>query len=389
VLLWQNPNFWMKRCTSNRNVPYNRDMRRARSSWTQRGFTLVELLVVIAIIGVLISLLLPAAQAAREAARRIQCVNNLRQIALATQNYESSHGMLPPSAVLDPVELKFGSDTTYPAVDHRLGKNFSWVVALLPFLEQQNLYERFDLSKSVFEQENEPQSQPLTSLMCPSDDASLRYFSDAELTQGKRFAKGNYAAYVSPYHIDMQLLYPGALIATGQPLKRIEDGLSNTIVFAEVRTLDVEQDERGAWALPWAGTTILSMDLHHKCAGAGDSCPDYVKCPNERYYRPSPCSLGVAQTPNSNGEVVDTLHFCANGSDLQRQADLEGMPCVPWIGRIGLNGYYSASPRSLHPGGVHVAYLDGHTGFLSDEVDEFSMAYRISINDGQSNDYDD
>jgi len=366
-------------------------MCRHHSFWSQRGFTLVELLVVIAIIGVLISLLLPAAQAAREAARRIQCVNNLRQIALATQNYESSHGMLPPSAVLDPVELEYDNGTDkvlYPAVDHRLGKQFSWVVALLPFFEQQNLNERFDLSKSVFEQENEPQAQPLTSLMCPSDDANGRYFVDTELTQGKRFAKGNYAAYVSPHHIDLQLLYPGALIATGQPLKRIEDGLSNTIVFAEVRTLDVEQDERGAWALPWAGASILSFDMHHKCSPLNGVSRN--RCPEDRYYRADPWYLGKTQMPNSSGQIVDTLHFCANGSVSQNLADLEGMPCVPWNGNIGIKwGYYSASPRSLHPGGVHVAYLDGHTSFLSDDVDELSMAYRISINDGQSSDYDD
>jgi len=352
------------------------------------GFTLVELLVVIAIIGVLISLLLPAVQAAREAARRIQCVNNLRQIALATTNYESSHGMLPPSAVLDPAVLEYNG-SSYPVVNHQLGKQFSWVVALLPFLEQQNLSERFDLSKTVFEQASEPQAQFIAGLMCPSDDADGRYFVDDELTQGKQFAKGNYAAYVSPFHIDLQLLYPGALIATGQSLKRIEDGLSHTIAFAEVRTLDVDQDERGAWALPWAGSTILSFDLHHKCATATDSCPDFDNCPKERYYRPSPCSLGQTQMPNSNGDVVDTLHRCRDGGDHQRQGDLQSMSCTRWRWPPGVSGYYSASPRSLHPGGVNVTYLDGHTGFLSDEVDEFSMAYRISINDGQSGDYDD
>jgi len=293
---------------------------------------------------------------------------------------------------LDPVELEYGGNP-YPVVDHHLGKQFSWVVALLPFLEQQNLYESFDLSKTVFEQVNNPQSQFLTSLMCPSDDAYLRYFSEAELTQGKRFAKGNYAAYVSPFHIDLQLLYPGVLIATGQSLKRIEDGLSHTIVFAEVRTLENEQDERGVWALPWAGATILSFDLHHKCAAASDKCPPpwgSDKCPSDRYYRPSPCNHDKTQMPNSSGLVVDTLHFCANGSVLQNQADLEGMPCVPWNGNIGVKrGYYSASPRSLHPGGVNVAYLDGHTGFLGDDVDAYSMAYRISINDGHADDHDD
>lgn len=350
------------------------------------GFTLVELLVVIAIIGLLINLLLPAVQQTREAARRLQCVNNLKQIALATQNYEASFRILPPSGFLEPVELEFGSSSNqvlYSAVDHRLGKQFSWVVALLPFLEQQNLHDSFDLSRSVFEQENEPQAEFLAGLTCPSDAAYSRYFVDVELTQGKQFAKGNYAAYVSPYHIDLQLVYPGALIATGQSLKRIEDGLSRTIAFAEVRTLDAQQDERGAWALPWAGASILSFDMHHKCSSAAWHCPE------ERYYRADPRSLGKTQTPNSNGLVVDTLHLCARGSDLQRRADLEGMSCVSWSGNIGISGYYSASPRSLHPGGVHVAYLDGHAGFLTDDVDEYSMAYRISINDGQIGDYDD
>jgi len=198
---------------------------------------------------------------------------------------------------------------------------------------------------------------------------------------------------LSPFHISLQLLYPGALIATGQPLKRIEDGLSRTIAFSEVRTMDFEQDERGVWALPWAGASILSFDMHHKCAFASDGCPEkrgYDQCPEERYYRPSPCIPENSQTPNSKGIVVDTLHFCADGSALQNLADLKGMPCVPWNGNIGVRrGYYSASPRSLHPGGVNVAYLDGHTSFLGDDVDELSMAYRISINDSQISDYDD
>lgn len=360
----------------------------ARRSSTGRGFTLVELLVVIAIVGVLISLLLPAVQAAREAARRVQCVNNLHQIAIATMNYESSFRMLPPSAVLDPVELEFGSGSnrvSYSAVDHQLGKQFSWVVALLPFLEQQNLYESFDLSKSVFEQKNEPQAQFLASLTCPSDDAYLRSFADAELTQGKRFAKGNYAAYVSPYHIDLQLVYPGALITTGQAVRQVEDGLSRTIAFAEVRTMDVEQDERGAWALPWAGASILSFDMHHQCAPLGGKSRN--TCLEERYFRANPVSLGLTQVPNSDAN--DTIQLCPDGSSHQNLADLQGMPCTRWRWSIGVGGYYSASPRSLHPGGVNIAYLDGHTGFLSDDVDEYSMAYRISINDGQIGDYDD
>ncbi len=348
------------------------DGQRSRS---RRGFTLIELLVVIAIVGVLISLLLPAAQAAREAARRIQCTSNLKQIALAALNYESSLGALPPSAILDRDERIF-LEAPYPVVDHRLGKQFSWVVSLLPYLEQQNIYDQFDRTVNVYEQEKNPQSQFISSLMCPSDNAYSRYFVDEELTQGKQFAKGNYAAFVSPYHIDLQLLYPGALIVTGQSLNRIEDGASNTFAFTEVRTLDAEQDERGVWALPWAGASILAFDMHHKCS-------EGIHCPQDRNFRANPVSFGQTQTPNTLGPTRDTLHLCRD--EVRRLADLEGMPCLAWTYPIGVSGYYSASPRSLHRGGVNVSYLDGHTGFIPNDIDELVMAYLISINDGQVN----
>lgn len=345
-----------------------------RRAAPRRGFTLIELLTVIAIVGVLISLLLPAVQAAREAARRMQCSSNLRQIALAAAGYESTHGVLPPSAILNPAR-KFYRGYSYPVVDHQSGKQFSWAVILLPFLEQQNLYNAFELSKSVFQQSREPQSQAVSSYLCPSDAAAGRYFSDAGLTQGKRFAKGNYAAYVSPYHVDLQLLYPGALIATGQPASRVIDGLSQTIAFAEVRTLDAMADERGAWALPWAGASVLAFDMHHRCSNGERHCPE------DRYYQANSASLGYTQRPNNLGPTLDTLHLCSGSQ--RTEAQLQGMPCEKWGFPLGITGFYSAAPRSLHPGGVYVAYLDGHVRFVADQVDEFSMAHQISINDGQ------
>ena len=356
----------------------------ARSRGSHLGFTLVELLVVIAIIGVLISLLLPAVQAAREAARRIQCTNNLKQVALAAHNYESAYGQLPSSGRLATDELSFTSGRErikYAAANHQSGTQTSWAVEILPYVEQQNLFDAFDFDKTVFQQDNNPQAQFVSSYLCPSDQAEGRYFLDPKLTRRKQFAKGNYAAYVSPFHIDLQLIFPGALIATGQPLKNVEDGTANTIAFSEVRTLDVEQDERGVWALPWAGSSILSFDMHHLCSD------DRLHCPQDRYYRANPKSEGLTQTPNaSTGPVKDTLHLCAPGSGQQNQSDLENMPCTRWSGVVGVAGYYSASPRSLHVGGVNVAYLDGHTGFVTDDVDEYSFAYRVSINDGQLND---
>ncbi len=346
------------------------------------GFTLVELLVVIAIIGVLISLLLPAVQAAREAARRSQCTNNIRQIALAALNYESATGSLPRSGDVAIEELEFGREgfrRPYPVANHEEGRLTSWAVDLLPYLEQQALHASFDEHKSVFEQASEAQAEFVSNYLCASDEAQGRYYVDADFSDGKSFAKGNYAAYVSPYHIDMQLLYPGALVATGQSLKNIEDGTSRTIAFSEVRSLDVESDERGAWAIPWAGASILSFDMHHQCANGAFFCIDGSN------YRADPDYLGKTQTPNaSQGPIRDTLHRCANGSDHQNLSDLESMPCESWQGNIGYGGFYSASPRSLHAGGVNVAYVDGHTTFVTNDVDEFRFAYSISINDGQS-----
>ena len=353
------------------------------SGTRQPGFTLVELLVVISVIGVLISMLLPAVQAARESARRLQCTNNIRQLALAALNYESNYGQLPPSATYDPVKQQDWVSGQaglfeYDVIDPLVGNPYSWAVVLLPYLEQQNLYDSFDFSRRFFDQPAEPQASFVPGYLCPSDEANGLYFADETLTEGKRCAKGNYAAYVSPFHIDLQLIFPGAFVSSGQPMSRVEDGASNTIAFSEVRTLDLSADERGAWALPWAGSSILSFDMHHLCSSGNP----FGFCPQDRYYRANPRSLGRTQRPNVDGAVVDTLHLCDNGSPHQLLADLEEIPCTKWAGGLGRTGFYSASPRSRHPGGVNVSYLDGHTEFILDDVDEFSFAYRVSINDG-------
>jgi len=106
---------------------------RLRSSHLARAFTLVELLVVIAIIAILIALLLPAVQAAREAARRTQCMNNLKQVGVALHNYESAIGTFPSGGL--------GRDNSGFA---RGGFGHSWWVRIMPYIEQENIYEEFD-----------------------------------------------------------------------------------------------------------------------------------------------------------------------------------------------------------------------------------------------------
>jgi prepilin-type processing-associated H-X9-DG protein len=332
---------------------------------------LVELLVAIAVIGILVALLLPAVQQAREAARRTQCINNIKQLAIATHSYVDSHKKLPPSGVVADVELSYGQ-RTYPVFDQQSGKMFSWAVLLLPYMEESNLYSQFDLNKTILNQPNEPQERVVPSYLCPSDAARGRFYSDETFTAGKRFAKGNYAAYVSPFHTDLQLLYPGALISTGQKLSRITDGLSSTIVFSEVRTLDDSRDERGVWALPWNASSLLALDMHHDVQAAGGYFTEYWPLTQYAYQ---------SQTPNTIGPNEDVLLNCP--SDMLVEAQLERMPCITWAWSLGLAGYISAAPRSNHIGGVNCAYLDAHVDFLRDEIDPFVFANLVDIRDSR------
>ncbi len=349
---------------------------------SSKGFTLVELLVVIAIIGILVSLLLPAVQASREASRRIHCANNLKQIALATLNYEQSQKRLPPCGLVSILH-----DSTYDVeIIHQLrGPQLSWAVLLQPYLEKSTLGRSFDFNKTIFSQTGNPQAEFVPTYLCPSGAARGRYFEHPVLTRGKPIAKGNYAAYVSPFHVDLQLVYPGALLATGQKLSRIEDGTSRTPVFSELRTLDQPHDERGAWALAWTGASLLAFDMHpqgwgvdHDGSGAGDS---YLT-DRQVAFQANPDSRGETQRPNNPGPNTDTLQTCFES--YRQEAVQAGMPCSPWIQVRGVKGYLSAAPRSLHPGGVNGAYLDGHVSFLVNDIDEFAMAYQVSVNDGQN-----
>jgi prepilin-type processing-associated H-X9-DG protein len=179
------------------------------------------------------------------------------------------------------------------------------------------------------------------------------------------FGKANYAAFTNVFHID-SWFYPAAMRLYGQDLRQILDGTAATLIFAEIRTREERLDQRGAWVLPWSGTTLLSFDLHPyqaKPSSDGKSVNDYV--PNKQ-------SIGYTQYPNSPNP--DVLYECP---DLVGE-QFDNMPCeVEW------EGYISSAPRSLHPGGVNVVYLDGHVGFLNDEIDEYVMLHMVDPVDGK------
>ncbi len=130
-------------CEISPNRP-NRLTSALKKSPTNKAFTLVELLVVIAIIGILVALLLPAVQAAREAARRCSCMNNISQLGLAIHNYEFSNEMLP-AGVINP---------DGPIRSEPEGLHVSWIVQILPYLEERNAYRLFDQQLGAYAEEN-------------------------------------------------------------------------------------------------------------------------------------------------------------------------------------------------------------------------------------------
>jgi prepilin-type N-terminal cleavage/methylation domain-containing protein/prepilin-type processing-associated H-X9-DG protein len=342
--------------------PFAASSRRTRLS----GFTLVELLVVIAVIGVIVSLLLPAVQAAREAARRIQCQNHLKQLALAVTNYADTLRVYPASAIVD---------TSQPKYDPKSGTMMSWIVLLLPYIEQGNLHQQFDFNASVLvlttTDGSGPQAAQPPVLLCPSDFAKGRFLQDDTLTAGKRLAKGNYAAWVSPYHVELQPRHRAALTShRGHTAGMLaSDGTSTTLMLSEVLTRAQPRDERGAWAIGWNGASQLAFDLHdvdgEKLSGAG--------------YNPNLTSLDSCQPPNNQGPNLDVLYDCASPAEAQ----LQRMPCNKWEESGALN-YLSSAPRSRHPGGVNAVFVDGHVSFVTNQVDIATMAYLISIEDGMA-----
>jgi prepilin-type N-terminal cleavage/methylation domain-containing protein len=195
----------------------------------RRGFTLVELLVVIAIIGILIALLLPAVQAAREAARRAQCANNLKQIGLALQNYHDAHRTFPPVAA-------FGMGKKIPpTTPPEMALMHTWISLILPFMEQQTLWDQTDFSQQAWGQPIVGSVVP--TLLCPSDSG---YGKDPSETHG--IAVTHYLASEG-YHWWGGTVVPGGW--TGRDYQnifsgnnttsifRITDGTSNTIAVAE------------------------------------------------------------------------------------------------------------------------------------------------------------
>lgn len=299
------------------------------------GFTLVELLVSIAIIGALVALLLPAVQAAREAARRTSCRNNLKQIGLATLNFESSHKTLPPPQVLGAGGGLVAGDSFYS----HLG---SFFVLLLPYLEQGGVYAQYDITKEptyrdeaagIDNRKFTETSQP--TYLCPGMNIP-RNVPDA---CGEKLGPGSYI-------ISTRVLYKPEMFLTGAfaapptsagtrydlGLEQITDGTTHTLLVGETNY---------AWeSYTW------SQHYESSCTGASGSCyGDFTWA--QGYWHHAFGHLGLV-----NGQPEKY-----NFNDANR----------PW------DSLYRTTFRSDHPGGVQFVLLDGSVQFLRTEIEPDAM----------------
>jgi len=306
-------------------------MKLLRKNKKEHGFTLVELLVVIAIIGVLVALLLPAVQAAREAARRTSCQNQIRQMGLGIQNYVSAKQVFPPG--------------TWEHQDITLAFPFSgypWATLILPYLEQSNIYTSIDLSEPGFSWpalQGPPGhifalSQEVSLYHCPSSGHALTFnYIPGSAQDANLIGILEYVGIAGSDRIGFPsgegVLFKDSKVGFND----IEDGSSHTMVVGEYSDLAPGQqftggglqDNDAVWNMGhFAGETIHN---------ASESDTYSVRT--------------VAYLPNTA-----RYWFCNGCAD----------PLLPATTTRG-------SLKSAHPGGVHVAMADGSAHFISDGID--------------------
>lgn len=336
------------------------------------GFTLVELLVVIAIIGILIALLLPAVQAAREAARRMQCTNNLKQLALACQVYHDAHKSLPLGSDC------WGAGGTLNHADY--ARYLSGWVLILPFIEQVPLYERFmencnrrdasgnaDNGLRVWGFDAAIRRSEAPFMACPSDGR-------ANILQGDH-RSGSYVMSAGDYCTKTEAHAwsgnDGASYSRGAfqplmwtPLSDITDGTSNTACCTE--RLVGQGGNLVKRAIARTVSAALSSTNHNVCYGAGYT------------FVPQAC-LNLKAGSSYSSTITD---FQAEGGSRW----YDGQTIMTWANFIlppnapscssgtGHNDPALVPPTSTHTGGVNVALCDGSVRFVSDTVSTGNMS---------------
>jgi prepilin-type N-terminal cleavage/methylation domain-containing protein/prepilin-type processing-associated H-X9-DG protein len=273
------------------------------------AFTLIELLVVVAIISVLISLLLPAIQSAREQARRGQCVNNLLQLGIAFGNYASTHQVFPPGVVNDK-----GPISNLPR-----GYHFGWAVQILPYMEKENIYRRFDFRESVYSEANDTaRGVHIPTYFCPSSTAG-----------GMAYA-GCHHDVEAPIDVDNNgILYLNSRVRRDD----ITDGPASTILIGEI------------------GTNVLSVASAGWASGTRSSLRNTGHRINRQEQFP---------TPKSAGNSANSLAGRSTQADLDDVAELVEDGVLP----ADLVGGFS----SHHSLGANFLMADGNVRFIKESV---------------------
>ena len=228
----------------------------------KQGFTLVELLVVIAIIGILIALLLPAVQAAREAARRSQCSNNLKQIGLGLQNYHDTFKVFPPGSINSP--------------DNLGGESLTGWVLILPFIEQTALHDLWDFNYGQLHSANyDANRTPVDAYFCPSKPRTTEMGPDNPANQYASSAYGDYALSNGTGHINnSHANYQRGMFGQNSNcrMRDILDGTSNTIAAGEKCT---EWDSLASPQYRWGWHAARNMCYPMNREVLTEDNPDY------------------------------------------------------------------------------------------------------------------
>ncbi len=336
------------------------------------GFTLVELLVVIAIIGILVGLFLPAVQAAREMARRLQCSNNMLQLSVALQNYESAHLRLPPGTV----------DAQGPIKHLPLGFHHNWIIQILPFVDEKVAYRKIDHASSVYSVTNAPLRQyNLPLLLCPSAPISGEFSC--------------YAGVHDSREVPIDETNNGTLLLNRcVAFDDIEDGLATTLVLGEklAGTTDLGWTSGTRATLRNFGTPINSLVnrrpdavWYQHPAGLGGSSYSgygYGSYGGESYGDESSAAdaeeYESTEYEDVRNKFITPADFTGDPNAWFRIADLpEIEPGVPNDG-TGVGGF-----ASEHSEGLNVMACDGAIRFLVQSTDKKVIAQLANRADGE------